>query len=87
MRNFFILLFVLIISCASIVKEDNRKSEETLRKRASFDMNCNLTKLKLTVLDTYSSGWYKQVGVEGCGKKGVYIQLRAGEWILNSTTK
>jgi hypothetical protein len=51
--------------------------------RASFEMSCPKDQMKATSIDKTT------IGVEGCGKKGVYLMLVSGpgrkKWVLNSS--
>ena len=52
---------------------------DTLRTRASFDMQCPREQLHVTEIDGTTAG------VEGCGQRGTYIYNRPGDtWVLNS---
>lgn len=46
--------------------------------RAAFEMDCPKEQLKITELGNAS------VGVSGCGKKQVYVDVLRQGWVLNS---
>jgi hypothetical protein len=51
---------------------------ESLRARASFELNCPGERLELVTLGPWST-----VGVRGCGKRVVYVHI--GDcWLLNT---
>lgn len=58
--------------------------QEKLARRASFDLNCSEQDLSMKPLGAKSDG-YDLVGVDGCGKKGTYVEYR-GSWIQNTET-
>jgi hypothetical protein len=67
------LFFLSLAGCGA--------SEEQLRARAAFDLNCAESKLRVVEIDDQTSG------VRGCGKRATYIQrCHGGEctWVLNS---
>ncbi len=53
--------------------------------RAAFELSCSKEQLTWTKVDKTT------VGVEGCGKKGVYVLVNAyrsgAKWVLNSTER
>lgn len=59
---------------------------DALRTRAAYDMRCPESKLRLTELASgyNSEGVGAVYGVDGCGKRGTYVQPAAGTWVLNS---
>jgi len=57
---------------------------DALGTRASFDFGCPAEELEFTVL--HLSGRYiTQMGVSGCGQRGVYVRRGTGDWVINST--
>jgi hypothetical protein len=67
-------------ACGLTIKSDH---PDRLRTRASFDFQCDQSKLVVTVLDDNSRG------VEGCGKRAVYIKQYTNSfgdytWVLNT---
>jgi hypothetical protein len=65
-------------------------TEQQLRTRAAFDLDCAENKLRLLKLDTDT------MGVTGCGQRATYVQscdapannaTRSCTWVLNSETK
>lgn len=75
------LTAILCVSCGH-----NKRATKTVTTRAAFDFDCPPEELKLTVLDTEGArNLSSQIGVEGCGKKGVYVYLASSDtWIANS---
>ena len=67
----------------------DRENQATVRQRATFEMSCDDAKLRLTCVKRQDWGneMCHQWGVEGCGKRGVYVEANpgSGEWILNSS--
>jgi hypothetical protein len=80
----FLLAALTAILCASC--GHNKRATQTVTTRAAFDFDCPPEKLKLTVLDTEGArNLSSQIGVEGCGKKGVYVYLASTDtWISDS---
>jgi hypothetical protein len=73
-----------LTSCASYYYDMNVND---IKERASFEMNCSKDKLTVVPLKKSYNGAVTEMGVEGCGKKGVYVLiLQTGQWVLNSTT-
>ena len=70
MRVFLLAVIVGSLGC-------NFSSMGPLRERASFDFKCPKEQLALTELPN------SQVGVEGCGNRGVYVDTPAG-WVMNT---
>lgn len=58
-------------------------SMEQLQRRAAFELRCPPQQLSFT---TFSEGiWSGSYGVEGCGKRAVYIyDAKSQNWLLNS---
>ena len=75
------LTAILCVSCGH-----NNHATKTVTTRAAFDFDCPPEELKLTVLDTEGvRNLSSQIGVEGCGKKGVYVYFASTDtWISNS---
>lgn len=80
----FLLVGLAAILCASC--GHNKRATKTVTTRAAFDFDCPPEDLKLTVLDTEGArNLSSQIGVEGCGKKGVYVYLASTDtWISNA---
>lgn len=77
MRRFLFLVGLLIPGC--VVLQPVTANRDTLQSRASFDMQCPTTQLRITEIDASTAG------VEGCGQRGTYIYNQAaGAWVLNS---
>jgi len=79
-----LLVGVTAILCASC--SHNSRATKTVTTRAAFDFDCPPEELKLTVLDTEGArNLSSQIGVEGCGKKGVYVYFASTDtWISNT---
>ncbi len=87
MKRILPVLICFAVSCSSMVKSNNNDSELSVRKRASFEINCSQDKLKIIPIEYYPSGLLKYIGVEGCGKRLVYVEKTPGDWVLNSSSK
>jgi hypothetical protein len=80
----------VLVGCAGMSLRSN--FQKNALNRAAFDLGCPKDQISLTRLDGgsldaigYSVG--AQVGVNGCGKKAVYVLAPGGangSWILNS---
>jgi hypothetical protein len=79
-----LLVGLAAILCASC--SHNSRATKTVTTRAAFDFDCPPEELKLTVLDTEGArNLSSQIGVEGCGKKGVYVYFASTDtWISNT---
>jgi len=71
-----------------------REAEESLTRRAAFDLNCEAHKLSLVVLaveDDAGPDVPRSVGVNGCGKRATYVRMfvngRPLEWGMNSSSE
>jgi hypothetical protein len=76
-------VMILVCGCAAKFNED---SLNTVKKRATFDMSCDVQKLKIQCLDSFKDiggDHCSQYGVTGCEKKSVYVYAQ-GVWVLNS---
>jgi hypothetical protein len=91
----FLVLAPLLAGCAATVQvggysmhqgrwlEDSR----TIRARAAFEMKCPAERLELVPIAVTNGEVYgvaKQIGVSGCDRRTVYVQVRGGDWVLNS---
>lgn len=59
-----------------------------LKQRASYELKCPKEKLALTLLDSAGTPGLeiaRQVGVDGCGHRLVYVSTPAG-WVLDSSS-
>jgi hypothetical protein len=60
---------------------------QDLRKRASFDLSCEASKIELSPLDSGTT-----MGASGCGKKATYVYAAVDanerstsyDWVANS---
>lgn len=79
-----LLTLLALIVCASC--SHNNRATKTVTTRAAFDFDCAPEQLQLTVLDTEGvRNLSSQIGVEGCGRKGVYVYFASTDtWISNS---
>ena len=75
------LAAVLLIACSH-----NKRAMKTVTSRAAFEMSCPEDQVALTVLATEGArDLATQIGAEGCGKKTVYVHLRASDtWVANT---
>ena len=84
-RLSLILTIALLSACVYTFAPETK---ENLSKRASFDMSCPAQDLKFTVLSTrhdlLAGDNALSVGVEGCGKKLVYVDSPTSGWLANS---
>jgi hypothetical protein len=73
------LSIVLLSGCGA--------SEQQLRSRASFDMKCSESELRLVEIDD------RTMGVQGCGQQATYIESCANQnrtnctWVLNTDSR
>lgn len=76
--------FFALVGCATTPLDSFKQSGLS---RAAFDLNCSEGNLKTTQIDGSTSylgtSPVGTIGVEGCGKKAVYVNTVSG-WILNS---
>jgi hypothetical protein len=89
MRSMTCVLFLLLPSCAASVAEYNAESREKIRPRAAFEMNCaalTFTPLLDSKVTGVKEGLVSQCGVEGCGKRSVYVHTDSG-WIANTASE
>lgn len=84
---------VVMIGGVKLWRERWEDDENTIRKKASFELNCAGGQLQLQVLELMTGpgrdDWAKSVGVSGCGSRAVYTRLidRTGStWIIESKT-
>jgi hypothetical protein len=84
-------LSLLLSGCTATVQVGGHEVEKALweraqanvQERASFELKCPKEQLKLTLL-TAAYGYPKQIGVDGCGHRLVYVASHSG-WVLNSS--
>ena len=63
----------------------NESLRQDLIKRASFDLECPSDQLVLTELSRNQFDHVNSYGVQGCGKKVVYVRQKDNtNWVLNS---
>jgi hypothetical protein len=84
-----LLLTVLVVGgCASLTVREHFSRYGM--PRAALDLDCPREKLELVQVDQpldqplWSGGTL--VGVKGCSRRGVYVSLDNGTWILNSAS-
>ena len=69
-------------------KHDAERSFEAITNRASFELHCPKEQIKLVTLnvsrDVFPGDWPRQVGVEGCGQRAVYVRDGVTDWIMNT---
>ena len=86
---------LLLTGCATVwvgkyqlLKDNWERDSEELKNRGAFELKCEPKDLSLTVLAVVYPGkgpnQPKQVGVEGCGHRAVYVTSDHG-WLLNSS--
>lgn len=76
----------LVVDGLPVGEQKWSDSQRDVRRRASFDMGCDAAALELTLLEVHE--WARppnptQVGVTGCGRRGVYVRTSSG-WVLNT---
>jgi len=76
------LLVGFVCSCATTSDLDN------LRRRASFEMNCPESQIRISNLDDQNETY----GVNACGERAVYIWHCGADgldckWVQNTTTR
>lgn len=96
-NRFSLALLLLATACGANVKVGEYSLDQELwdsaqaqvRERAAFELKCPKEQLALTLLaaqfpaDTRLNA-PKQIGVDGCGRRLVYVVSRSG-WVLNSS--
>lgn len=72
---------VICVACSH-----NKRATKTVTSRASFELSCPEEELQLTVLAADGPRELaKQIGVEGCGRKAVYVYFASTDtWIANA---
>jgi len=78
---FVSLMGLLLIGCSH-----DKRAMKTVTTRAAFEMSCPEDELELIVLATEGArDLATQIGASGCGKKTVYVYLRASDtWVANT---
>lgn len=64
--------------------------DDKLMERAAFEMDCPRDQLEVVPLNHDLDGlafFGSQVGMKGCGKKGVYVLAEGEGWVLNGSTQ
>ncbi len=80
MKALLIVISVFLLS--SCVDDDESKS--SVLKRASFDLSCPETQIEPIELSRNDGGHINSYGVNGCGKKAVYVKpVWDDYWLLN----
>ena len=87
----FVFGTILLVGCVPKVTIDGIETIESvwerdsaeLVRRAGFDMDCKAGEMRLTLISVAPNKFPEQVGVEGCGSKGVYVKTTSG-WVLNT---
>ncbi len=77
---------VLIVVSALFVSScvDDEESKSSVLKRASFDFDCPETQIKSIELSRNDGGHVNSYGVNGCGKKTVYLKPTWDDyWVRN----
>ena len=84
MKRLLLLALPLLHGCAGVTAESS--FHDKALTRAAFELSCPAEKLQISVLERHDglgcAG--SQVGVEGCGKKAIYVCSRSQEWINNT---
>jgi hypothetical protein len=75
----FCLLATATLGCVSRFtgRDVEVMNEDVLRERAGFELGCPPGQLVLSVFHPQT------VGVEGCGKKAVYVRTNDGVWVAD----
>ena len=82
------LLLGIMVGCASLTVREH--FTRFGMPRAALDLDCPREKIELVQVDQpldqplYSGGTL--VGVKGCSRRGVYVALDNGTWLLNSAS-
>ena len=77
-------IIVAASGCAAAVQDANDTSQEKLRKRAAFDLDCEADRVDFEPLESYPNGYVTTWGVVGCGHKATYVRSSSGTWVMNS---
>ena len=72
---FFIVTYIAVAGCGTPPAEWNRRQQDRVTKRASFDLQCPGDKLTWTPLSTSGNGSVEQWGVAGCDHRIVYVAV------------
>ena len=76
----------LVVDGYTLNPDPWNQDRQTIVQRASFDLNCDPQSLEVRVLAAGGGqvfdDWATQVGVSGCGQRGVYVRTQSG-WVLN----
>jgi hypothetical protein len=79
-------------------KHDTESAFDVVRERAAFEARCPSSQLTLSVLEAYSyqnAKRARQIGVEGCGHRLIYVRVDTTSgmygssgttWVLNSSS-
>ena len=80
------LTLALALSALVVACGHNKRATKTVTSRAAFELSCPEEELQLTVLESDGPRKLaKQIGVEGCGQKMVYVYFTSTDtWIANS---
>jgi hypothetical protein len=79
----------LTLACGGGPDAMNARSIQDIRSRAAFETHCDASAFKFTPLVTEppdEGGYVSQYGVEGCGKRLVYVHQYGGDWVLNTAS-
>jgi hypothetical protein len=99
LRSSFVLAFAMLVSqpaCTGPLVESGgyHVSQEwyaydaaIIRPKAAFAFTCPPAQIALVVVGVSSgqSTWPTQIGVSGCGHKGIFV-FEDGEWVLTGVT-
>jgi hypothetical protein len=61
-----------------------------IKRLAAFELGCRdgeLTLVTLDALEDVTGTRATQVGVEGCGRRAVYVRRAGGDWVQSSSSK
>lgn len=84
---FFLFVALVPTSACTTVSTANENQMEIIRTRAAFEMRCSEEELSFTPLADVDGHVY-QYGVEGCGKRTVYVRENriSGGWYANTAS-
>jgi len=83
----YLFAVLLVLSVEGCAARRNERVMQTLRSRASFDMNCPQEQLQITEISRSAGSMVNSAGVRGCGHQAVYVRANNHtNWVLDATS-